>query len=121
MLNDKPECEMRYLARIAAIIHSLCLRPETIHHRDHRRLEFYFAVEAVAFDRFLCMLMLGRGLTRSIRIAVSKTMAHMWSRSVEEIFEQLCGDKVCPGAYDLLLPHFEEIKELVEAERQALR
>jgi len=28
MLNGKPDCEMFYLARIAAVIHALCLRDE---------------------------------------------------------------------------------------------
>lgn len=99
-------------------------RLEDINHNEHMELEFYFPVEAVSFDDFLCALAQGEKQSQDnfddFLAAVVATMVYMWDYSVEEIFCKLNEDELCPKTYKLLLPHFEKIRELVEEERRAL-
>jgi len=93
---------------------------ETVEHKDHKQLEFYSKVIVVSFDDFFCMLLCKRRLAKKVRIDVARTMAHIPDKSVEDILGKLHKDNLCRKACDLLMPHFEEIENLVEKERQSL-
>jgi len=99
-------------------------RLEDIDQSANQELGFHSDVEVVSFDRFLCTLMLDekkrkQGDCAVFLVAVKETMVYMRRYSVRTIFSRL--KKQCPGAYNLLLPYFDEIKAAVEAGRQTLR
>ena len=97
-------------------------RREDINHEDHQRLEFYYPVEAVSLDEFLCYLMEEcedryKDLTIFLD-AAKEAMVYLRKNTVKDIFGWM--KLQCPNASSKLLPYFEEIEAAVEEERQAI-
>jgi len=96
-------------------------RREDINHEDHQRLEFYYPVEAVSLDEFLCTLMEEdknqEDRHANFLDAVQDAMVYMRSYSVDKIFSWLKSH--CPNTHSKLFPRFEEIEAAVEAGRKA--